>query len=134
MIAAVLRAKPKIFGLICSLLSNGLKNLDRVKAHKTSLPRMAGTFQWAVACLDDTYGAGEFTRAYEELSLALAAEVLNTSPVVEALIAEIEAAPEKITDTYEGWLRRLNARAGQAATTKEWPRTTRGMTDRTLAQ
>jgi hypothetical protein len=118
---------PKMFGLLCGLLSAGFKNSEEADAEP--LPRMADAFQWAGACLRDAFGKGAFAEAYKSSTEDIVGSVLRSSPVASALIEEMEATGTvEMTKTYPDWLRVLSERAGKRVSgDRAWPKTTRAL-------
>jgi hypothetical protein len=121
-------AAPKMFGLLCSLLWAGFRNRAN-NLDSGPLPRMAGAFRWASACLHDAFGEGAFAEAYRASTDDIVSSVLRSSVVASALIEEMEAlGVVEMTKTHPEWLRVLSERAGKrVASDRTFPRTTRAL-------
>jgi len=74
------RVRPLVFGALLDMLSRGLENLPRTKL--ASLPRMADSCKWIVACQGSTQFLDEYRRNIEEAS-----DVgFEASPIAELIV------------------------------------------------
>jgi hypothetical protein len=78
-------ARSRILGALLSAVSEGLKNIERVKLPR--LPRMADFALWSVACEPALWVAGTFMEVYERNRREIIDSVLEADAVAGAVQA-----------------------------------------------
>lgn len=78
------KLKPQIFGVLCSMIAHGLKNIPQMP--RDEMPRMTEFDLFGRACETFAWKAGTFRNAYEENRRTFKDRVLAADPVARALL------------------------------------------------
>ena len=122
--AAFNEARPIIFGALLDGLAEGLRQYDNVRLEQ--LPRMADFCRWAVACEGAYWSPGTFLAAYGDAQAAGTEDVLEASPIGQALRRLLDE-PSSFDGTAAELLDRLTALQQDGRSLKTWPSTGAGI-------
>jgi hypothetical protein len=119
--------QPQISGALFDAVAAGLRNVKTVQLEK--LPRMADFARWVTACEQALpWPRGGFMKAYATNREEALEAALETDPVAVAIRSLLETQ-ESWGGTATDLATELAVRAGEAARSKTWPRSARGMSN-----
>ena len=126
--AAFAKARPKLFGALCTAISTALSRLPEV--HLEEAPRMADFAAWVVAAEPVLpWEAGRFLEAYaanQEAMSELALEMDHAASLIRAFMQHCH----KWSGTATHLLTAMREQAGLAASLRDLPNTPRGAANR----
>gem|GEM_PF-3410148 len=121
------RLRPRVLGGCLSLVAAAMKRLPEVSLH--SSPRLVDYTRWAVA-IERAMGweDGTYLKAFADNQRLAQEGVVESNAIGPAILSIIESNQEW-TGTVGDLFDRLNRAGGSQTLRRDWPKTTRGLTN-----